>query len=198
MRLIAIVASFLPVTVPTAFADLSWEAVDERTRQAKEVLEQKSAIEATADHEAKAREQAGQELPAPEPAPAREDPTAPEDPVGPTAEDAYAALAEALETHPEMAAANLAETKTANNYKDAVASGNPVAISITSQAFSRAKAERYKKAMTIPELRTAIETWQKAALETKPRNNSATGAALETIQTKLKALSKAIAAEYSE
>ena len=198
MRLIAIVASLLPLTAPTAFADLSWEYVDERTKQTKEVLEHKPAVEAAVESETARQEQAPRELPVAPPVPAEQPPAAPEPSSGPSRDDAYSALAEALEGHPDMAALNQAETKAAKDYNQAVASGNPVAVSITSQALARAKANRYKKAMSIPELRAAIETWQKATIEAKPENASATEAALETIQSKLKALSKAIAAEYAE
>ena len=172
MRFFAVAASLLPI-ISTAFADLSWEYVEERTRQAEEVLEQRPAIEAIAGRE-RARQATVR---------------------APAEKEAYAALGEALASHPDLAEVNQAESKALKAYQDGVAGGNSFEISVTQQALAKAKATRYQKALSIPELKLAIESWQQAALNIKAAEEDAAKAksALESIQTKLKALSEAIA-----
>ncbi|MGB6222354.1 hypothetical protein [Haloferula sp.] len=169
MRLFAVAALLLPTT---AIADLSWEYVDERTRQAEEVLAQRPAIEAIAERE-------------------REKQATPK---GAAEKEAYSALAEALANHPEMADSNHAEAMASTAYKRAIGGGNDFEISITQQTLAKAKAARYQKALSIPELKLAIEAWQQAALDTKEtaEESSKTRTALESIQSKLKALSEAM------
>lgn len=169
MRLIAVAALLLPTT---ALADLSWEYVYERSQQAEEILEQRPAIEAIAERE---RQRQKTEK-------------------GPAEKDAYLALAEALANHPAMTEVNQAEIDAQKANQQAIAGANPVEISITGQALAKAKAARYQKALTIPELKLAIETWQQAAIDTKAaeEDEAKAKAALDSIQSKLKALAEAI------
>ncbi|MEP4078076.1 hypothetical protein [Haloferula sp.] len=169
MKSFAVAALLLPTT---AIADLSWEYVEKRTQQAEEILEQRPAIEAIAERE-RQRETTKK---------------------GPAEKEAYAALGEALAHHPSMAEVNQAEVDALKAYQSAVSGGNQFEISITQQALAKAKAARYQKAQSIPELKLAIETWQQAVIDTKATEEQEAKArtALDSIQTKLKALSEAM------
>lgn len=129
----------------TAFADLSWEYVDQRTRQAKELLEQGPAIEAIVERERARHEQAK----------------------SPAARKAYENLGKALAEHPEMKEVNHLEAAATQAYQKAVASGLNVDISLAAQELAEAKVTRYRKAASIPELKAAIDAWQKAATGTE-------------------------------
>ncbi|MEM1084829.1 MAG: hypothetical protein AAGI48_12025 [Verrucomicrobiota bacterium] len=168
-------ALLLPAVATTVHADsseLSWEFVENRTRQAEEVLEHQPEIEAIAE-----RERARQA-----------------EPKGPNPTKAYADLSNALAKHPQMAEVNRKESEATKAYQSAVNGGNPVEISITQQAYAKAKAARTQKALSIPELKLAIETWQKAVVDEKEakEDEAETRQALEAIQSKLKALSEVI------
>lgn len=169
-------ALLLPALATTVLAnpsELSWEAVEERTRQAEKVLEQQPAIESIAESE---RARQAEKPPAPDPT------------------KAYAELSEALAKHPQMAEVNRTEAEAAKACQSAASSRNPFEISITQQAYTRAKAARSKKALSIPELKLAIENWQQAVIDEKAAKEEEAGTreALETIQSKLKALSEVI------
>jgi hypothetical protein len=170
MKLIAL-ALLLPVT-NTALAEVSLQEAEDRTPKAEEVLVQESAIAVVAERE----------------------PTPQAPPPGPDPAKAYAELGHALTSHPRMADVNQAESEAAKAYRSAVAGGNPVEISFTQQDYARAKAARTQKALSIPELKLAIENWQQAVLDDQAakREASETRAAMEAIQTKLKALSEVI------
>ena len=169
MRLPAFVALLLPTT---AIADLSWDFVFEQTEKAEELLEYQPVIEAIAQRE-RQRQATGKR---------------------PAEKEAYAALAEALAKHPAMAGANQVQVDAQRAYQQATVGGNPAKISVAEQSLTKAKAARYQKALTIPELKLAIQSWQQATLETKVTegDQEEAKAAFDSIQTKLKALSEAI------
>lgn len=170
MRFSAVATSLIALATPVS-ADLSWEYVEQRTQQAEEILEQRPAIEAIAE-----RERAKQE--AKEPSPAER--------------QAYEELGQALATHPEMAAVNRAQYDAALAYQNAVNGGNSVEISLAIQSLSEAKAARFQKAASIPELKLAIDKWQQAAADgdTTEAESGDIKAGLEAIQAKLKAIGK--------
>lgn len=173
MKLIAL-ALLLPATT-TALAEVSLKEAEDRVPNSEEILDQGTAIEAI------------------EAVPEQEHvPQAP--PPGPDPDKAYAELSDALSSHPKMAKVNRAETKAAKAYKSAIAGGNPVEISFTRQDYVRAKAARTQKALSIPELKLAIENWQQAVLDNQAAKQEAseTRAAMDAIQTKLKTLSEVI------
>lgn len=155
-----------------AFADLSWEYVDQRSRQAKEVLEYRPAIEAIAERERARQAQAK----------------------SPEARKAYEELGKALAEHPQMAEANRLEAAATQAYRQAVASGLNVDISLAAQELAEAKVARYRKAASIPELKAAIDAWQEAATGTKaatvPTRDEQ--AAIDRIHTKLNELGQSM------
>jgi hypothetical protein len=93
-----------------------------------------------------------------------------------------------------MAEVNQAESLAIRNYQKAVSEGNEFAISLTQQKLAKAKAARYQKATSIPELKLAIEKWQQAAIsiEAAEAESEKTKSALGAIQAKLKELSEAM------
>ena len=131
-----------------AMAELSWDYTDQRKQQAKEARKHQKTIQ-----EIEAREKTRQPSPA--------------------EQAAYAKLGKALATHPEMAAVNLTESTAIADYQKATQAGNELAISLASQKLAKAKAERFQKAASIPELNALIMNWQQAALTTgSPEENA--------------------------
>lgn len=165
------IAAGLIALSANASADLSWEFVEERSRQAEELLEYKPAIEAIVARE-RAKQEAGQ--------------------ASPEEAKAYEELGKALAEHPEMAAVNRAEYAANEAYRQAVEGGNSVEISLAIQTLAEAKAARFHKAASIPELKQAIEKWQQAAIAPSAEENEAAASALEEIRAKLKALGEVI------
>ena len=172
MRVSAVITALIALTAH-ASADLDWEYVEQRESQMEGVLEQRSEIEAIAE-----RERAKQEEKEPSPAEKK----------------AYEELGQALATHPEMAEVNRAEHSALQVYQKAVSGGNSVEISLALQTLSEAKAARYQKAASIPELKLAIDKWQQAAndIDTSDADSQDVKSGLEAIQSKLNAIGKAL------
>ncbi|MBK1825747.1 hypothetical protein [Haloferula rosea] len=122
-----------------AQADLSWEYTDHRRGQAEEARKQMERVKEIEQRE-KTRE----------PSPAEK--------------AAYAKLGKALAEHPDMAAVNLAEAEATEGYRKAAQGGNSLELSLAAQRLAEAKAQRFTKAASIPELKKLIEAWQQAAL----------------------------------
>lgn len=120
-------------------AELSWEYTDGRRQQAKEAAKQQDRIEQISEKE-------------------RERQPSPEE------QAAYIQLGKALAEHPQMAAVNLAESKAIAEYQRASQSGTELELSLASQKLAEAKAQRFRKAASIPELKKLIEHWQRTAL----------------------------------
>lgn len=122
-----------------ASADLSWEYADQRRQQAEEARSHQEKIEQIQERE-RARQPSPKE------------------------QEAYAKLGKALGEHPEMMAVNEAESAATADLAKAHQGGNEFEISLASQKLAKAKAERFQKAASIPELLALITAWQKAAL----------------------------------
>lgn len=126
-----------------AMGDLSWDYVDQRQAQARDLQQKRAEIERIAAEEEKR-----------EPSPEEK--------------AAYQKLGEALANHPEMQEVNRIEREALDNYQHLLENGNNVEISLAAQELAEAKAVRFKKAASIPELKALIEAWQQAALGIKP------------------------------
>lgn len=85
-----------------------------------------------------------------------------------TQAEAFEELASALADHPEMGRVNLRVRRALNRLQRAQVGGNPVEISFAEQSLRRAKATRFGRASSIPELTALIERWKQVGAEKVP------------------------------
>ncbi len=153
----------------SALADLSWDYVDARKAQAAEATQQREAIEQIHRQEA-ARQPSAEET------------------------AAYRKLGEALASHPGMAEANRAESAARAAHEEALESGINMEILLASSELAEAKAERFRTAAAIPELKALIEAWQRAAVGLPTEAPSAEEErALDGVASQLERLRRALA-----
>ena len=90
----------------------------------------------------------------------------------PVATAAYTTLGAALNTHPEMATVNAAESAARQKLKTAQASKNPALMASARAEVAKTANARFQKAASIPELAKLIDAWRDATTQGVEETNS--------------------------
>ena len=153
MRFALVLALVILATGPDLLAELSIEAAEQRYKRMQKGLEdtRKTLAKAT-DNESSQAERT-----------------------------AYNNLSKALNTHPEMQAANNAEAAARARLKKATAARDVAGMEVARKEVARTSAIRFQKAASIPELAKLITAWRDASV--KPATEAEQREATKTLQS---------------